>query len=114
MMKKFQALSTVIQALERAIEIANNDPQQVKELTDRLMEAVDRIPPEEERLWGDEDVCHYLGINNPHTLAKMRSCQRIPFTKVPGVGIRYNPASIKAWAKNFERKPNPAWRKKAL
>jgi hypothetical protein len=109
---KHQALESVIRNLDAAVKEVNNNPQLVLELSGMLLGAIDRLPPESERLMDEQAACIYLGIK-PRTLAKCRSASKIPYLKIPGVGVRYDPKALRTWARAHQRQVHPAWRGKA-
>lgn len=103
------ALKTIEEMLTTAIKQAN-DTGQILALSERLLQIYKAQDGQEDRLWKDEDVERFLGIKSANTLAKMRSARKLPYLKIPGLGIRYNPDSIRRWARNREIKMNPVWR----
>ncbi len=63
-----------------------------------------------ERLWTHADVMGFLGIKSRSTLHKLRSASRIPYLKIPGVGIRYSEEDIMRWLKERKIRPHKVWR----
>ncbi len=100
-------LHKLIETLENRLK-STDDTEKALAITDRLLEAYDRLPGEE-KLWGLEEAADYLGIQ-PDTLRKWTSMKKIPYIPV-GSLRRFDPASLKKWAIQNMIKPHRAWSK---
>jgi excisionase family DNA binding protein len=62
-----------------------------------MSDTAPKMPALEERLWKKADVAAYLGMSTSW-VEKRTAAGEIPFMRVGGHAIRFDPEKIKAWA----------------
>lgn len=79
-------------------------PQDLARLGDYLAERVaEKLAERRDRLWAEEEAAAYLGVSVA-TLYRMRTADEVPFVEIKAKGkkrplIRYEPATLCAWAR---------------